>query len=186
MKYFLVLLIACTVMFAGCAPKAVQPTYKTAPGQESAATKDDGDKDRRRGDITAEELARAERDRLRMLDEQMRASLSRQDIYFEYDSYIIQASELPKLKAVSEWMKQSRAAKILAEGHCDERGTVEYNFALGQKRAEAVKDHLVKMGIEGARIKTISYGKEVPADPGRSEDAWAKNRRVHFSIDQKG
>jgi len=185
MKYFLVLLIACTVMFAGCAPKAVQPTYKTTPDQAGAVAKDESGKDRR-GGVTAEELARAERDRLRMLEEQMRSSLSQQDVYFEFDSYAIQGSELPKLQAVGNWLKQSRTTKIVVEGHCDERGTVEYNFALGQKRAEAVKDHLVKMGVEGSRIKTISYGKETPATAGHSEDAWAKNRRAHFTIDQKG
>jgi peptidoglycan-associated lipoprotein len=185
MKYFLVLSIVCALMFAGCAPKVVQPTYKTTPDQGTAVTKDDSGKDRS-GGVTAEELARAERDRLRMLEEQMRSSLSQQDIYFEFDSYAVQGSELPKLQAVGNWLKQSRTTKIAVEGHCDERGTVEYNFALGQKRAEAVKDHLVKMGIEGARIKTISYGKETPATTGHSEDAWAKNRRAHFTIDQKG
>jgi peptidoglycan-associated lipoprotein len=87
---------------------------------------------------------------------------------------------------VGNWLKQSRATTITVEGHCDERGTVEYNFALGQKRAESVKEHLVKMGVEGSRIKTVSYGKETPSDTGHSEDAWAKNRRAHFKIDQKG
>jgi len=187
MKYFLVLSIVCAVMFAGCAPKVVQPTYKATPGQGqgAAVATDTGDKDRR-GDVTAEELARAERDRLRMLDEKMRTSISQQDIYFEFDSYAIQGSELPKLQAVGNWLKQSKTAAIIVEGHCDERGTVEYNFALGQKRAEVVKEHLVKMGVEGSRIKTVSYGKEVPVIPGHGEDAWAKNRRAHFKIDQKG
>jgi peptidoglycan-associated lipoprotein len=184
MKYFLVFSIMCALMFAGCAPKAVQPTYKTGP-EGAAAAKDDGTKDRR-GDVTAEELARAERDRLRMLDEKMRTSLSQQDIYFEFDSYAIQGSELPKLQTVGNWLKQSRSTAVTIEGHCDERGTVEYNFALGQKRAEAVKEHLVKMGVEGSRIKTVSYGKETPATTGHSEDAWSKNRRAHFKIDQKG
>jgi len=187
MKYFLVLSIVCAVMFAGCAPKVVQPTYKTTPGQGQGAgvTTDTSGKDRG-GDVTAEELARAERDRLRMLEEKMRTSLSQQDIYFEFDSYAIKGSELPKLQAVGNWLKQSKTAAIIVEGHCDERGTVEYNFALGQKRAESVKEHLVKMGVEGSRIKTVSYGKETPSDTGHSEDAWAKNRRAHFKIDQKG
>ncbi len=184
MKYFLVFSIVCTLMFAGCAPKVVQPTYKATP-EGAAASKDDSAKDRK-GGVTAEELARAERDRLQMLDEKMRSSLSQQDVYFEFDSYAIQGSQLPKIQAVGNWLKQSKATTIVVEGHCDERGTVEYNFALGQKRAESVKEHLVKMGVQGSRIKTVSYGKEMPADPGRTEDAWAKNRRAHFKIDQKG
>jgi len=83
-------------------------------------------------------------------------------------------------------MKQDRSVRLIVEGHCDERGTVEYNLALGQKRAEAVKDYLLKLGIDAGRIRTISYGKEVPVESGKSEEAWAKNRRAHFKIDQKG
>jgi peptidoglycan-associated lipoprotein len=73
--------------------------------------------------------------------------------------------------------------KIIVEGHCDERGTIEYNLALGQKRAETVKNYLVNTGINEARIKTISFGKELPADSGHGEDAWTKNRRASFKID---
>ena len=108
------------------------------------------------------------------------------DINFGYDSYTIDSSELPKINAVGNYLKQNGEIKIVAEGHCDERGTVEYNLALGQKRAEAVKAYLVKMGVDGGRIRVISFGAEVPVDPGHTEDAWARNRRAHFKIDQKG
>ena len=80
------------------------------------------------------------------------------DINFDYDSYTINSSELPKINAVGNYLKQNGEIKIVAEGHCDERGTVEYNLALGQKRAEAVKAYLVKMGIDGGRIRAISFG----------------------------
>ena len=70
----------------------------------------------------------------------------------------------------------------MIEGHCDERGTVEYNLALGERRATAVYNYLVSLGIESPRLKTISYGKEFPLDPGHNEDAWARNRRGHFEI----
>jgi peptidoglycan-associated lipoprotein len=70
----------------------------------------------------------------------------------------------------------------MLEGHCDERGTVEYNLSLGEKRAKAVKDYLVGLGISADRLSIISYGKERPADPGHNEEAWAKNRRVEFRI----
>jgi len=69
---------------------------------------------------------------------------------------------------------------VVVEGHCDERGSVEYNLALGEKRARAAKEYLTTYGINAGRITTISYGKERPFDPGHSEDAWAKNRRAHF------
>ncbi|MCK7470413.1 MAG: peptidoglycan-associated lipoprotein Pal [Desulfomicrobium escambiense] len=115
-----------------------------------------------------------------------RRLLPASDIYFEYDSYTVQPEDLPKIKEMSEWLKANSAVRIVVEGHCDERGTVEYNLALGQKRAEVVKNHLTKFGVDEKRIRMISFGKEIPVDPGHTEDAWSKNRRVHFSIDQKG
>ena len=72
--------------------------------------------------------------------------------------------------------------KLVIEGHCDERGTAEYNLALGQKRADEAAKYLADLGIEKDRIKTISYGKEMPLDPGHNEEAWAKNRRDHFVV----
>lgn len=179
MKKLIVLLIAVIFVAIGCAPKAVQTTQKPATTQDQRAL---SDKDR--AGISEEELAKAERDRL--LREQERLAGILRDINFDFDSYAINSTELPKIEGVGSWMKQERGVRITVEGHCDERGTVEYNLALGQKRAEAVKDYLLKMGIEAGRIRTISYGKEVPVDPGRTEDAWSKNRRAHFKIDQKG
>ena len=86
---------------------------------------------------------------------------------------------------IAAWLNQNKAAKLTVEGHCDERGTIDYNLALGEKRAESVKSQLVKAGVKDDRIKTISYGKEAPADPGHTEAAWAKNRRAHFKIDER-
>ncbi len=106
------------------------------------------------------------------------------DIYFEYDSHAVQPEDLAKIKEVSEWLKANSGTRIVVEGHCDERGTVEYNLALGQKRADVVKSHLIKLGVDEKKIRTISFGKEMPADPGHTEDAWVKNRRAHFAIDK--
>ena len=131
--------------------------------------------------ISDEDLAEAKGDHT---DRTLEAIL--QDIGFDYDSYAIRQSELPKIEGIGTWMKREGETKIVAEGHCDERGTVEYNLALGQKRAEAVKNYLLKMGVEASRVRTVSFGKEMPLDPGHTEQAWAKNRRVHFKIDQKG
>jgi len=131
--------------------------------------------------------SRAERERLereRALETQKSIPVS--DVYFEYDSYTVQPEDIAKIKDMGEWLKANSGLRIVVEGHCDERGTVEYNLALGQKRAEVVKNHLVKFGVDEKRIRTISFGKEMPADPGHNEDAWAKNRRVHFATDQKG
>ena len=79
-------------------------------------------------------------------------------------------------------MKSNPSVMVKIEGHCDERGTIEYNLSLGEKRAKAAKDFLIDLGIDAGRISTISYGKERPVDPGHNEAAWAKNRRAAFTV----
>jgi len=189
MKHVCVLMIVGMVLLAGCAPKTIETVQKpTTPITERTLSGQDSGTSERRG-ITEEELARIERERERerlMREREGKVEALMKDINFGYDSYAIDSSELPKINAVGNYLKQNGAIRIVAEGHCDERGTVEYNLALGQKRAEAVKAYLVKMGIDGGRIRTISFGAEVPVDPGHTEDAWARNRRAHFKIDQKG
>jgi peptidoglycan-associated lipoprotein len=178
-------MIVAMVLLVGCAPKTIETVQRptTSITERNLSDQDGAARDRR--GITEEELARAERERL-LREQEGKVEALMKDIIFEYDSYIIASSELPKINAVGSYLKQNGGIKIVAEGHCDERGTVEYNLALGQKRAEAVKTYLVKMGIDSTRIRTISFGAEVPVDPGHTEDAWAKNRRAHFKIDQKG
>ena len=104
------------------------------------------------------------------------------DIYFEFDSYNIRPDDIPVLTDLAARLSANQAAKLTVEGHCDERGTVEYNLALGQKRADAAKDYLVKLGVSDKRIRIVSYGKEAPLLPGHAEEAWAKNRRAHFVV----
>lgn len=101
-------------------------------------------------------------------------------IYFDYDKYDLTSSALQTLALNARGLKSHTPARIMIEGHCDERGTVEYNLALGDKRAKAARDYLVSLGVEPSRISIISYGKERPVDPRHSEDAWAKNRRAEF------
>ena len=93
----------------------------------------------------------------------------------------IRPSEESKLAAVSAYLK-ANPGKLVIEGHCDERGTAEYNRALGDRRAIAARDELVKLGVDTGRMSTISYGKDRPADPGHDEGAWAKNRRCEFVV----
>ncbi|MGH9334498.1 MAG: OmpA family protein, partial [Vicinamibacteria bacterium] len=85
----------------------------------------------------------------------------------------------------ADWLKRHASVTVLIEGHCDERGTVEYNLALGERRASAVYNYLMSLGIPAGRLKTISYGKEFPMDLGHTEEAWARNRRAHFEITAK-
>jgi peptidoglycan-associated lipoprotein len=104
------------------------------------------------------------------------------DIYFEFDKYDIRPKDEGVLKENAAWLKKNPNTKVQIEGHCDERGTVEYNLALGERRANYTKKYLVSLGIAPDRISTISYGKERPLDPGHNEEAWAKNRRAHIVV----
>jgi peptidoglycan-associated lipoprotein len=104
------------------------------------------------------------------------------DVNFDYDKYNLTPAAQTILKAGAPAYLKYREYKLVVEGHCDERGTVEYNLALGQKRADEAAKYLSDLGIEKERVKTISYGKEMPLDKGDNEAAWAKNRRAHFVI----
>ena len=97
-------------------------------------------------------------------------------VYFAFDKYNITSDSADVLKLQAEWLKSDTKINVIIEGHCDERGTREYNLALGERRATAVKNYLVKQGIAANRIKTISYGKERPIFVGSGEAVWAKNR----------
>jgi peptidoglycan-associated lipoprotein len=108
------------------------------------------------------------------------------DVHFGYDSYAVEDEARQDLEYNARVLKQHPELTVTLEGHCDERGTVEYNMALGAERARAVKSALASMGVPSSKINTISYGEEVPLDPGHDEGAWAKNRRVHFSASGSG
>ena len=102
--------------------------------------------------------------------------------YFDYDSAVLSQQTLSGLLFVADYLKSNPAVQILIEGHCDERGTRDYNIALGHKRAEAVRKQLARMGVDPQRITTKSFGKERPAMRGASSEAWAKNRRTVIRI----
>ncbi len=103
-------------------------------------------------------------------------------VYFDFDQYGVRADAQPVLAAQAAWLNRYGAVQIRIEGNCDERGTREYNLALGARRANSVRDFLVSHGVNPARISTISYGKERPIDPGEGEEAWAKDRNAHTAI----
>jgi len=105
-----------------------------------------------------------------------------EDIHFEYDSANLTDQARSMLEKHALWLQSHRAAKVMVEGHCDERGTVEYNLALGEKRARAARDYLASLGVASDRLRTVSYGKERPLDTGNNEAAWAANRRAHFAV----
>ncbi len=114
--------------------------------------------------------------------DQDRAALAADTIHFAFDSAVIRDSEQANLASVGQALTSDANAKLLIEGNCDERGTEEYNRALGERRALAAREALAKIGIDPMRIQTRSYGKDKPADPGHDEAAWAKNRRDDFVL----
>lgn len=167
MRKYLVLLtfITFALLVSGCGKKpAVEPEMGDRGTGTTTDTKmDDGNKPGTT-DVGSEQL------------------LNFVTIYFDFDKYNLRDDAKAGLKNNFEVMKAQSDVRIQIEGHCDERGTVEYNLALGEKRANAAKDYLASLGIPRDRMSVISYGKERPAAFGSNEDAWAKNRRAEFVI----
>jgi peptidoglycan-associated lipoprotein len=105
-----------------------------------------------------------------------------QDAFFEYNDSQLTADAQSALTSSATWLKKNPQYNLLIEGHCDERGTEQYNLALGDRRANQAKEYLVTLGVDGGRIRTVSYGEERPFDPGHDDSAWSKNRRDHLVL----
>ncbi|MFH0843983.1 MAG: peptidoglycan-associated lipoprotein Pal [Pseudomonadota bacterium] len=189
MKKMLILLtvlaFACSslLLMTSCAKKQVKteetaPAPAAKPAAPEAKAKDD----------EAYRKAEAERQaRLRELEKEarMRAEMEAfmsENIYFDFDKSDLGPEAQTILKKKAAWSRENTRFFVRIEGHCDERGTNEYNLALGERRAQSAKKFLVALGVPDDRIRTISYGEERPADPGHNEAAWAKNRRDEFKL----
>ena len=165
---FLPLLIS-TLVLVGCAkrPSMVQASAPAPAGSETVAVAQPGD-----------QMIAAARPTLR----EYAAVPELQDVHFGFDKYSIRTEDVTVLEANAQWLKSNPTYLVLIEGHCDERGTNEYNIALGQHRAKSVMDYLVSQGVLASRITTISYGEERPLCTEHTEDCWGKNRRAHFLV----
>lgn len=155
----------------------------TAPKEETTPTTTE---EKQRETVSSEEQPKATRveqmtsaERRLQSDERAFTSI---DVYFDFDKYNLKPKAREILADKAYWLKKNPSVKIYIEGHCDERGTNEYNLALGERRANSAKMYLTSLGISPGRLGTISYGEERPIDPSRNEVAWAKNRRAHFVI----
>jgi peptidoglycan-associated lipoprotein len=155
------------------APTAVAPTKPPAPAEPVKEPV-----------VVAPAAITEDRVSTATLDEINRNSPLR-PIFFDYDRSDISEESQRILDANAEVMKKNPTWVITIEGHCDERGTAEYNLALGERRATSARTYLVSLGIPGDRLRTVSYGKEFPFDPAHDDAAWAKNRRDHFVVTQK-
>src|SRR5208337_564229 len=118
-----------------------------------------------------------------VMEQELQAvQMNLQPIYFDYDRYTLSPESQAALQHNSEILKRAPNVAVVAEGHCDERGTAEYNLALGDRRARSAVEYLATAGIAPNRLSTVSYGSELPVDPAHNEGAWAKNRRVYLRV----
>jgi peptidoglycan-associated lipoprotein len=193
----LILVLCLGLIMAGCPKKTVvkeEPSVKK--GEEAALA------EREKASKLEAEKAAKESELAKMKEEEARKEFEKglvekrepgiegevfeskllKDIHFDFDKYDIRPGDAEILKENAALLMKYPKVKIQIEGHCDERGTVEYNLALGERRASNTKEYLLSLGITADRISTISYGKERPLDPGHNEEAWAKNRRAHEVI----
>ena len=182
LKKIAVLTFICVLILAfstSCKPKT-KPTPPPPPAQEQPKVeKVDDAAAVKKPAMTEEEIFMS-----KSLEE-INLAAPLKMIHFDYDRYFVREDAKPVLDTNAAWLKKFQSAKILIEGHCDERGTEEYNLALGEKRAQSTYDHLVSLGISPQRVKVISYGKSQPLDNGHNETAWQKNRRAQFLIIEK-
>jgi peptidoglycan-associated lipoprotein len=169
-------LFLCAVLAIGCATETVKKT-DVSTGQAASASAGAGATARSAPSSNPAQTG-SSLDALR--EGKPPASGPLKDIYFEFDSHALSAEARSILQINGAWLKANPAAQVEIEGHCDERGTTEYNLALGAKRARGAMDYLVSLGIAASRIKTVSYGEELPVCKEKSEDCYRNNRRDRF------
>lgn len=186
----LVLILSLGLVITGCPKKTVlkeEPTVKKA--EEPVAEREKAAKAEAERAAKERELAKEKEFEKSLVAKkepgiagEVFESKMLKDIHFDFDKYDIRPGDAEILKENAALLMKNPGVKIQVEGHCDERGTVEYNLALGERRANSAKRYLSSLGVKGDRISAISYGKEKPLDPGHNEEAWAKNRRGHFIV----
>jgi len=180
-----VLLTFGLTFFTGCAEKksvVTNDTIKTTAPAQTAPQTTETSKPNDAANLNTINQNDTAREQPAKVEKTATAVDSIRDINFDFDSSIIRPDAREILKVNADFLLKNRISSIVIEGHCDERGTAEYNMALGQKRAQETKTYLINLGIKESIIRTISYGEERPLDPGNNEEAWAKNRRAHFDV----
>ncbi|RMF93895.1 MAG: peptidoglycan-associated lipoprotein Pal [Candidatus Schekmanbacteria bacterium] len=177
---FFIIALSSLFLISSCAKKeVVKETPSPAPETKKEEVAPPPEEVKEEAPVEAEEEIDEEALREELIK---RISSQIEDVFFAFDRYDLSEMAKKKLEKNAEVLKKNPSVNVLIEGHCDERGTVEYNLVLGEKRANAAKEYLVNLGVDSSRIDTISYGEERPFDPGHNEIAWAKNRRAHFVI----
>ncbi len=164
-------LVGLFVLAAGCSKKDVRTDEPLISAENTGGS---ADLPETQGAVAAEALPESAGDVAPVVN-------ALQNIYFPFDSDILTVTARQALAANADWIKQNPKIQVQIEGHCDDRGTTEYNLALGERRANATRAYLIKLGVEANRISTISYGEERPIETGFGEQVWAKNRRATFA-----
>jgi peptidoglycan-associated lipoprotein len=162
--YSTVICLLLSLVISGCAKKPAEQTKEVSPTQQQ------------------QEISKEQKPGAAAPSETVTAPAAKFDnkIYFDFDKFDLKPEATEALNGLVAFLKANVNLKVKIEGNCDERGTTEYNVALGERRANSAQEFLVTQGIDPQRVTTVSYGKEKPADPGHDEEAWAKNRRDEF------
>ncbi len=176
----LLLIIPGLLFTASCAKKTVKSDSSAAAVEEKQAAGADAQAKEQQAAAEAAQMAEETAQRDAMMLKNMFESES---IYFEFDSAALSPVSQGILSGKADFLRDNPGAQVIIEGHCDERGTPEYNLALGDRRAESAKNFLVNIGVDSSRFTTVSYGEENPVDTGHDEEAWAKNRRAKFLVE---
>jgi len=195
-----IMLLALSLFLGACAKKVVKEDIEVEKKEEPVKVEESAlsDEESRSQELERERAAEERRLREEALRRereesarraeitrkaaQIREEFENSDIYFDFDQYYLTNEAREILAEKASWLLDNPDVEIEIEGHCDERGTNEYNMALGERRSDSASKYFVNAGVSASRIATISYGEEKPLDPGHDETAWGKNRRAHFRI----
>ncbi len=185
MKKTVFILFIVALVFS-CAPRKVSTPAgpeAEAPAPETGVEKGVPAEEQRIGEQEVEgvTMERVEEPREVAISEEEKAQIFK-NIYFDFDKYDIKEEYREVLKRIADWLIEHPSVKLIVEGHCDERGTNEYNLGLGDRRANAVKDYLISLGVSPERIETVSYGEERPVCTEHNEECWWRNRRAQFVV----
>jgi peptidoglycan-associated lipoprotein len=184
-------LIVFVLIYAGCAEKQITKREGTVYTQDESSAKQNvqsnavGKSAKQNGRTSAGKKSAKQnnsKEQTTKAQAAVRRTADLADIHFDFDRYDIRQEDRKILSSLADYLLKNENVKIVIEGNCDERGTAEYNLALGSSRAQEAKKFLINSGVNPRRIKTISYGMERPLDPAHNEEAWAKNRRDQFII----
>ena len=190
-KHWTILVLALALMvtfsFSACTKKKISSEASTTTTTSTEEEARQRVEEEARQEALREENLREERRSEQQAKERIEAGRSvfeNEDIYFEFDSIRLTPEAQEILTQKAAWLRMNPSARVTIEGHCDDRGTNEYNLALGEGRAQSARDFLVDLGINESRLKSLSYGEERPLAISQDEETWARNRRAHFVIEK--